>query len=485
MHLGIDLGTSSLKALVIDSNQRLVASATSAEIPIYRPHPGWCEQEPADWIRACSQALAVLARDHPAAMAAVRGIGLSGHMHGATLIDKADQPIRRCILWNDTRSHGEAAMLDGLPAFRAITGNIVFPGFTAPKLLWAARNEPENFARVRYVLLPKDYLRLWLSGEHLSEMSDAAGTAWLDVRERRWSAELLGHAGLDESAMPGLIEGTQTGGRLRADLASGFGMPANVPIAGGAGDNAAAAAGLGAVAEGQSFVSLGTSGVLFSANDAFRPLPESAVHTFCHAVPGKWHQMGVILSATASLNWFAKLVGRSATELTAGLGDDLRAGAGPLFLPYLSGERTPHNDAGVRGTFFGFAHEDDVNSLTNSVLEGVAFALADSLTALNNAHTFPLEAYAAGGGTNSVYWLKLMATVLGLPIHVPVNGDFGAAFGAARLGMISAENLDPLSVLMPPAIARSFMPETALRDGYLERLAKYRELYAQTKGIRP
>jgi xylulokinase len=477
MYLGIDLGTSSLKAMLIDRDQHEVASAASSEIAVSRPRSGWSEQDPAAWIAACEEALGKLAASHGQEMQAVRGIGLSGHMHGATLLDAKDRPLRPCILWNDTRSHAEAAELDADPRFRAITGNIVFPGFTAPKLLWVQRNEPEIFAKTRKVLLPKDYLRLWLTGEHLSEMSDSAGTSWLDTGARRWSDDLLEATGLTQAQMPGLTEGTQVAGRLRADIGARFGLKGHVPVAGGAGDNAASAAGLGTVAEGRAFVSIGTSGVLFAANDGFKPLAQSAVHTFCHALPGSWHQMGVILSATDSLNWLARITGRKAGELTSALGEELRQPGGPIFHPYLSGERTPHNDAMVRGSFFGFGHEHGVPELTHAVLEGVAFAFADNLEALRTAGADVRSAFAVGGGSRSAYWLKLVATLLDMPVHLPVSGDFGAAFGAARLGLVAAEGADPLGVLTEPAIARSFEPDAGKREAYEQRLRRYQELY--------
>ncbi len=386
MYLGLDLGTSGVKAMLIDGDQRVIGSATGG-LDVSRPHPGWSEQDPAHWIRATEEAVGALKASHPAELAAVRGIGLSGHMHGATLIDASDAVLRPCILWNDTRSFAEAAALDADPRFRALTGNIVFPGFTAPKLAWVKNNEPEIFAKVAKVLLPKDYLRLWLSGEHISEMSDSAGTSWLDTGKRAWSAELLAATDLSEDQMPRLVEGTEQGGTLRAELAAEWGMGAGVVIAGGAGDNAASACGMGTVAEGQAFVSLGTSGVLFAANGAYLPKPESAVHAFCHALPNTWHQMGVILSATDALNWHAKVTGRTAGELSAEVGDVLHAPTGVTFLPYLSGERTPHNDAKIRGAFIGLGHESGRAELTQAVMEGVTFAIRDSLEALKSAGT--------------------------------------------------------------------------------------------------
>lgn len=481
MYLGIDLGTSGIKALLIDSDQKAIASGHGA-LSVSRPLPGWSEQDPADWISACETAIGELRASHPKELAAVTGVGLSGQMHGATLIDAQDAVLRPCILWNDTRSHAEAAALDADPRFRAISGNIVFPGFTAPKLVWVKAHEPSIFDRVAKVLLPKDYLRLWLSGERISEMSDSAGTSWLDVGKRAWSDDLLAATQLSRDHMPSLVEGTQPAGVLRAELASRWGMSGSVVIAGGAGDNAASAAGMGAVRDGQGFVSLGTSGVLFAANDSYLPNPESAVHAFCHCLPGAWHQMGVILSASDSMNWLAGITGKSAANLTADLGDELKAPGSVTFLPYLSGERTPHNDAAIRGSFTGLGHESGSAAMTQAVLEGVAFAFRDSLEALKAAGANLPRVTAIGGGSRSRYWLKSIATALGIPIDLPTDGDFGAAFGAARLGLIASENADPLTVCTPPTTAETINPVAALTESYGEAYARYRALYPAIKG---
>jgi xylulokinase len=416
-------------------------------------------------------------------MAAVRGIGLSGHMHGATLLDADDKVLRPCIMWNDVRSFREAAALDADPRFRAITGNIVFPGFTAPKLVWVRNNEPEIFAKVRKVLLPKDYLRLWLTGEHISEMSDSAGTSWLDTGARAWSPDLLAATDLSRDAMPALVEGSEPGGHLRADIADRFGLTAGITVAGGAGDNAAAAIGMGTIHDGAAFASLGTSGVLFAANKAYLPNPESAVHAFCHALPNTWHQMGVILAATDSLNWYAKLVGADPAELTDALGETLEGPSGVIFLPYLGGERTPHNDAAIRGVFAGMGHESDTATLTRSVLEGVSFAFRDCLEALREAGTTLERVTAVGGGSRSDYWLKLMATVLGMPVEVPADGDFGAAFGAARLGLMAAEGADPATVCTPPEVQKIHEPDRDLEQAFGDAYQRYRALYPAIKGV--
>ncbi|MBT8418323.1 MAG: xylulokinase [Silicimonas sp.] len=469
MYLGLDLGTSGLKAIVIDDTQRLVASA-SAAIDGSRPHPGWSEQDPADWIGATESALTDIASKID--MAAIKAIGLSGHMHGATLIDTAGDILRPCIMWNDTRAHAEAAELDANPDFRRISGNIVFPGFTAPKLLWVSRNEPEIFSRVAKVLLPKDYLRLWLTGEIVSEMSDAAGTSWLDTGARDWSDTLLSKTSLDRTAMPSLVEGSSISGKIRNELAARFGLSPGTPVAGGAGDNAASAIGLGVVAPGQGFVSLGTSGVLFAANESYRPDPETAVHTFCHAVPDAWHQMGVILAATDALNWFGRFVSRDAADLTGDLGQ-FQAPGQTVFLPYLGGERTPLNDAAVRGAFVGLAHATDQSAGTRAVLEGVTFALRDCRDALAATGTTFERLTAVGGGARSDYWLRAIATALDCPVDVPSSAELGAALGAARLAMMAASG-DTKKIATPPEIDRIVEPDAGLGAAFDDGMSRYR-----------
>lgn len=478
MYLGLDLGTSGLKGLVIDDSGAVQAEAT-APLNVARPAPGWSEQDPADWIAAAGTVLRALSAKVD--LGAVGGIGLSGHMHGATVLDRADKVLRPCILWNDTRAHAQAARLDSDPQFRAVSGNIVFPGFTAPKLVWMADEEPDLFAQVAKVLLPKDYLRLWLTGAHVAEMSDAAGTSWLDVGARDWSDDLLAATSLTREHMPALVEGSASSGALRAELAQEFGLRAGIPVAGGAGDNAATAIGLGIARGGQGFVSLGTSGVLFAATDGYAPAPETAVHTFCHALPDTWHQMGVILAATDALNWFAGIAGTSAADLTANLGA-LQPPGQALFLPYLGGERTPLNDAGIRGAFIGLEHATDRAAATRAVMEGVVYALVDCQQALAATGTQLDTLLAAGGGARSEYWLSALATALDLPVQVPQAGDYGAALGAARLGLMAATGAGAEAMPLPP-IARSFDPVTDKTQAFQDGYARYRKAQTAIKDL--
>lgn len=477
MFIGLDLGTSGLKAILLDEAQEVLAEA-SAPLTVLRRRDGWSEQSPSDWIRAAEAVLDQLA---PYGLSAVRGIGLSGQMHGATLLDARDEVLRPAILWNDTRSHLEAAELDGDPIFRRVTGNIVFPGFTAPKLLWLAEHEPELREKVAKVLLPKDYLRFWLTGEYASDMSDAAGTAWLDTGRRDWSEALLAATGLSRAEMPRLVEGSEVSGSLRPILADRWGLPKGVVVAGGGGDNAASGVGVGVVRAGEAFLSLGTSGVLFAANDGYRPDAASAVHTFCHALPQTWHQMGVILSATDALNWYARLVGASAGDLTADLGA-LQPPGKSLFLPYLGGERTPLNSAGIRGAFTGLEHATDREAGTRAVLEGITFAFRDCRDALAATGTKITRLLAVGGGSRSDYWLKLIATALNVVVDRPVAGDFGGAFGAARLALMAATGAGA-EIATTPRIAQSFTPDPHLLSDFEAGHARFKSAQTAIKGL--
>ncbi|MFM2365615.1 MAG: xylulokinase [Pseudomonadota bacterium] len=468
MYIGLDLGTSGLKGILINEKQEVLAEAT-APLTVSRLHEGWSEQAPQDWVVAAESVLDKLSAF---GLGAVQGIGLSGHMHGATLLDDADNVLRPCILWNDMRSHADAARMDCDPQFRSISGNIVFPGFTAPKLEWVRAHEPHIWNKTAKILLPKDYLRLWLTGDHVAEMSDAAGTAWFDTARRDWSDTLLSATHLSRSHMPRLVEGSEVSGKIRPALAQRWGIGAGAVVAGGGGDNAAAGVGVGVVRAGEAFVSLGTSGVLFAANDGYQPDPATAVHTFCHALPKTWHQMGVILAATDALNWYASLVGADAATLTGEL-TQLKAPGATTFLPYLGGERTPLNSASIRGAFTGLEHATDRAAGTRAVLEGVTFAIRDSRDALAATGTKLEHLLAVGGGSKSDYWLKAIATALDLPVHLPQAGDFGGAFGAARLAIMAATGAGAEIATLPP-VARTIEPDRALRDAFDAGHARFR-----------
>lgn len=485
MFLSIDLGTSEIKALLVDSGGNIVGTA-GYPLVVSRPHSGWSEQSPEDWWQGTLHAIDQLRESCPAALAAVRGLGLSGQMHGAVLLDRADRVLRPAILWNDTRSDEQCRELESrAPSLHRIAGNLAMPGFTAPKILWVAAHEPEHFKRIATVLLPKDYLRLRLTGDKISDLSDASGTLWLDVANRIWSEELLVATGLSSKHMPSLIEGSEPSGYLREELAKRWGLSHPAIVAGGGGDNAASAIGMGAVSAGSGFVSLGTSGVVFVVNDRFRPNPQSAVHAFCHALPHRWHQMSVMLSAAGCLSWVVALSGaQSETTLLAEVSalDESARRRAPIFLPYLSGERTPHNDPAARGVFYGLTYDTDRAALGYAVLEGVAFGLADGWAALGTTASTVSSLSLVGGGARSNDWAQLIATVLHIPIHTHSGGQAGAALGAARLAQIACGAAES-DVCKKPKTAATFDPQPQAHVWLEERRQRFRSLYEATRPL--
>jgi len=453
-----------------------VSASASAPLEVSRPAPGFSEQDPQAWWQATVRAVHAL----PAAgRSQVRAIGLSGQMHGATLLDSHDRPLRPAILWNDGRSAEECLELERRePSSRAITGNIMMPGFTAPKLLWVARHEPDLFRRTACVLLPKDYVRLRLTGEKVSEMSDAAGTGWLDVSRREWSDAMLAATDLSRAHMPRLVEGSSPSGTLSEEAVAELKLARRVVVAGGGGDNAASAVGLGVVRPGQAFLSLGTSGVLFVVTDRFRPNPERAAHAFCHCLPGRWHQMSVMLSAASTLDWVAQLVG--STDLPGLVAQAEAHGLSrhsALFLPYLTGERTPHNNPSARGVFFGLRPDTTPAELTGAVLEGVAFAFADGLDVLTEKSDQVGEISVTGGGARLPYWGRLIAAALRRPLTYRAGGEVGAALGAARLARLAEGGTQEEDVCTAPPVERVVHPDTALSALLASRRRTFQRLY--------
>src|SRR5271165_3346250 len=490
-YLGLDIGTSSVKALLVDADQKVVAEA-SPSLSVSRPHPLWSEQDPEDWVSGVEAGVAAIRSQAPEAFARLAGIGLSGQMHGATLLDAADKPLRPAILWNDGRSFAECAELKRrVPEVEQITGNLVMPGFTAPKMLWVAAHEPEIARATKRVLLPKDYVRLRLSGEAVSEMSDAAATSWLDVGKRRWDERLLEATGLTLAAMPRLVEGSEVSAHLSPAVAAAWGLEGRaIPIAGGGGDNAASAIGVGATEAGEGFVSLGTSGVIFSVTDRYVSLPERTLHAFCHALQNRWHGMSVMLSAAAALAWIADILGRE--QDIGGLVANAEAfarsksaiAAAPIFLPYLSGERTPHNDAEATGMFAGLRANHGADALVFAVMEGVAFSFADGVDVLDAAGARPVRPLLVGGGARSDFWGQMIADVTGLTIDLAQGAEAGAALGAARLAMLAAGAGSVEVVCLRPPTARAFTPDPARAALHAPRLERYRTLYKAEKAAR-
>ena len=480
MFMGIDIGTSGVKAIVLDDAGLLLDQA-SAPLSVSRLHPLWSDQDPDDWWSATTAAVCAL---DAGLRAKVRGIGLAGQMHGATVLGSDDRPLRPGILWNDGRSFAECAELEkALPQLRGITGNLAMPGFTAPKLAWLRKHEPALFDKIRTVLLPKDYVRLRMTGDKASDMSDSAGTLWLDVTERDWNDALLNATGLTSAHMPRLYEGNDLTGTLRPAVAQAWGME-QVPVAAGGGDNAAGAAGVGVVRPGDALLSLGTSGVIFVATDRFRPNPGRAVHAFCHCLPDLWHQMSVHLSAASCIDWAARLTG---SDGPAALFARAEAGGGvvgpELFLPYLSGERTPHNDPHVRGSFLGLNHETDAASLAQAVLEGVAFALADGLDALRDAGTSVEQLSVIGGGSRSAYWGRIIAAALGVRLAYLDGGEVGPALGAAKLAQVAVTGANAVQVCLAPPITMTIEPDPILAEQLAPKRARFASAYPLIRQI--
>jgi xylulokinase len=480
MYLGVDVGTSGVKAIILDDNGAVAAQAT-APLPISRPHPLWSEQNPDDWWTATDVAV----RRLPAELSRrVLAIGLAGQMHGATVLDASDSVIRPAILWNDGRCAEECSVLEArVPSLHAIAGNLAMPGFTAPKLIWLRRHEPDAFERIAKVLLPKDYVRLCLSGEYATDVSDAAGTLWLDVANRAWSNTVLEACELSKDHMPKVYEGPEVTGRLRPQIAADWGMETNTPIIAGGGDNAAGAVGVGVFGKGDAFLSLGTSGVLFAADPTYEPNAESGVHTFCHALPDTWHQMSVMLSAASCLEWASTLTGGTPVgDLVAAAENETQFGQSrALFLPYLSGERTPHNNPNAQGVLFGLSHDSGPAAITQAVLEGVALGFADGLDVLSSGSEIETVS-VIGGGARSDYWGRILSAALKKPLIYRKNADVGPALGAARLAQMGANGLTK-PAFEPPAIESEIQPNADDMTFMSEQLQRFRALYAQTKDL--
>lgn len=479
MFLGLDLGTSELKALLLNDQHQVLATAR-ALLTVQRPQALWSEQDPASWWLALEQVMATLQREQPQALARLQGVGLSGQMHGAVLLDAQDTVLRPAILWNDGRSGAQCEQLTAqVPDLAHITGNLAMPGFTAPKLLWVRAHEPEVFARTRRVLLPKDWLRLQLTGEAVSEMSDAAGTLWLDTGRRDWSDAVLAACGLDRSHMPRLVEGSEVSAFLKPTLCRRWGLPERVAVAGGAGDNAASAVGMGLVRPGQGFVSLGTSGVVFVSGAHFAPNPAQGLHAFCHALPDRWHQMSVMLSAASAVTWAAKQLAfadeaRLLAEAAQLPLSDRRTA--PLFLPYLSGERTPYNQPLATATWFGMTAAHGRAALAYAVAEGVAFGLRDGLQTLGTPEPALQSLSLVGGGARDAWWAQLLADALGLTLTLHEGAETGAALGAARLAWLACGGSAD-AVCHTPPVSRVFAPDAQRHAALSLRHARFQALY--------
>ena len=478
MYLGIDIGTSSVKVVVVDGEQHILASAT-APLSISRPKELWSEQNPEDWWIAVEQAVSELRHKAGKAWADIKAIGLSGQMHGAVLLDEAGLPVRPAILHNDGRSHAEAEELNRrLPEIGSIAGVPAMPGFAAPKLLWLLRHETDVLNRARHLLLPKDYVRFRLTGGFATDMCDASGALLLDGAGRQWSPEIAAAVGIPRAMLPTPLEGNAVSGLLQGEVAKAWGLPPGIIVAAGGGDAAAGAVASGAVNEGDAFISLGTATQYFVARESYRPAPERLIHTFCHALPGRWFQMAALLNGAGALAWAAGLLGRD--DIGKLLEDTERAFSGPspiLFLPYLSGERTPHNKPQAKGVLFGLTPATTPEQVTQAVLEGVALSLADAQGYLEATGKLPDRIAVNGGGSKSRFWMKILASALNKTVLLQDGSETGPAFGAARLARLAATGEDPVTICTKPGIAAEIAPDPALATAYAERLTRFRALY--------
>ena len=481
MYLGIDLGTSGVKVVLMDEQLQVCASE-SVSLTCDHPHPLWSEQSATQWWHATEQALDQLAQAH--SLQAVKAIGVTGQMHGAVLLDEKGEPLRPAILWNDGRCASQCALLsERVPSVESITGNQVMTGMTAPKLLWVAEHEPDIFRQIVHVVLPKDYLRWKLCGTFATDMSDASGTLWLNVATRQWDESLLSACGLTVDQVPALLEGPQVSGSLNEEHQQRWGFSSALPIVAGGGDNAAGALGVGVWQSGQAMLSLGTSGVYFAVSDGFYANSRQAVHSFCHALPNTWHLMSVMLSAASCLEWAATITGQSSVADFLQLAQRANVTAdSPIFLPYLAGERTPHNNPYATGTFTGLTQQHGPAEIAFAVVEGVSLGLAEGMDALHQSGMVPTSIILIGGGARSEFWRQLLADVTGKSLEYRQGGDVGPALGAARLARMACNPSLPLAEHFPASTSvATYQPDEERHHFYRRRLRLFQQYYQKIK----
>lgn len=474
MYIGIDLGTSGVKVVLLDEAQNILA-ITQQPLSISRPQPLWSEQDPQQWWQATNQAMLALAQQQD--LSSVKAIGLTGQMHGAVALDKKGEVLYPAILWNDGRSRDECIELTKkVEQAVDITGNLIMPGFTAPKIKWLQKHQADIAKQIDKVLLPKDYLRFLMTGEFASDVSDAAGTMWLNVALRQWDTRMLEACGLDLTNMPKLFEGNQITGYLHSTLAKQWGMT-EVPIVAGGGDNAAGAVGVGLHQAGQSMLSLGTSGVYFVVTDKFVANPTQAVHSFCYALPERWHLMSVILSAASCIDWANQVLGINDLSAFFTMAEKAHTDT-EVFLPYLSGERTPHNNPYATGVFSGLTHNTSQAKLAKAVLEGVSFALNQGIEVLHQTGIQSENIILLGGGTKSTYWRQLLADISGKTMEYRQGGEVGPALGAAKLAQMALHPQQSIADFCPLApLVDCYYPDSNIQQQYVEKYDKFKRLY--------
>jgi xylulokinase len=472
MYIGIDIGTSNVKAVLVDAHQTILAEG-SIPLATLRKKPEDAEQNPVDWIAATEDALLEVRSKAPVPYAATRAIGLSGQMHGLVALGTNKRPVRPCLLWNDPRAAAEARDIEqNFPALSSRTGVLCMASFIAPKWLWLQRHEPRTAAVTRQLLLPKDYVRLYLTGELNSDPVDGAGSWLLDEETRDWSPDVLEAVGLDRTRLPEIRESIDVAGRLRANVAERLGLSKSVEVVIGAGDAACGSIGLGQIEDGDAFISLGTSSQLFVTTGQYRPSVKTLVHAFAHGLPGRWFQMAAMLNGASTLAWWASICGADPSVLEREVAETHPA-PGPTFLPYLAGERTPHNNPNASGTFHGLKPGTSRAQMTRAVMEGVAFTLADARKALEASGTTIETVGFTGGGAKSATWAQMIADAIERPVIRYADAAVGPAFGAARIARIGTSSETPTSIATKPAIIDQF----EARNNVSERLRQWRALY--------
>jgi xylulokinase len=480
--IGIDIGTSAVKAVILDDG--VVVAHAHAPLPIAHPKSGWAEQSPRDWINATGSVLRQLRVSAPGAYAATAALGLSGQMHGAVALGKDLQPLRPAILWNDARAADEAAEIQRKhPGFAEIAGALCMGSFVAPKIVWLRENEPGVHSSLAHIVMPKDFVRLWLTGELATDMVDAAGSWFLDERRRQWSDEICNAIGIDERRLPRLLEGPEVSGAMLTSVATELGFLPPVLVIAGAGDAAAGSLGLGMIRDGDAFVSLGTSCQLFVTTAAYRPNVARVIHSFAHALPGLWFQMAAMLNGASALAWWSRICGADPGDMIAEAEQGAPDAACPIFLPYLQGERTPHNDPHLRGVFTGLGADTDRPQMTRAVLEGVAFTICDARSALVASGVSIDSLALTGGGAKSGYWSQLIANAVGLPVTRFRDGDVGPALGVARLAIMAISHEDALTAFTKPQTLDVAEPSLEAREQSERRLARWRNAYKAGKDV--